>query len=76
MAELFDCCGWEGPAWMQYQRQTRKTLPVIHRASIFSYQGVLTDDLPEDARRVYNEFCIVQYDLRNDLHKYNFAQNK
>lgn len=76
MAELFDCCGWEGSAWMQYQRQTRKTLPVIHRASIFSYQGVLTDDLPEDARRVYNEFCIVQYDLRNDLHKYNFAQNK
>ncbi len=29
MSQVFDLCGWEGPAFMQYQRDVREELPVI-----------------------------------------------
>lgn len=68
MAELFDVCGWEGPAWMQYQREARETIPVLHRDRIFMVDGSLTDTLTAEAKAVYKEFAIVQYYERTTLH--------
>ncbi len=68
MAELFEFCGWEGPAWMQYQRQVRSTISVFHRDRIFMVDGSLTDILTPEAQAVYDEFAIVQYYERTTLH--------
>ncbi len=70
MAELFDCCGWQGPAWMQYQRQTAQTVPVMHQRKLFSENGVMTDCLSKEAQQVYRSFEIVQYYMRTQLHNY------
>lgn len=35
MSVLFDCCGWEGPSWMQLQRQTRAVLPVMQSRGMY-----------------------------------------
>jgi len=61
MAELFDFCRWQGPVWMQYQREVREVIPVMHRGKMFMVDGKLTNTLPEWAQPVYNKFEIVQY---------------
>lgn len=71
MAELFDCCGWEGPQWMQYQRTVRDEIPVIHCQSMFMTDGELTSELPEDKKAVYRNFLIAEYDMRDKLHTYD-----
>lgn len=69
MAELFDFCGWDGPAWMQYQRDVRETISVLHCDRMFMVDGSLTDTLPEQAQAVYNEFSVVEYYERTTLHR-------
>lgn len=71
MTELFDLCGWEGSAWMQYLRQVRSSISVIHRGRIFMVDGVLTDTLSPEAQAVYDDFAIVQYYERTTLHRSN-----
>ena len=72
MAELFDVCGWTGPAWMQYQREVRNTLPVFYRDFMFMENGVLTTSLSEEAKQVYKEYQIVQYYRLHNLSDYGF----
>ena len=70
MAEVFDCCGWEGPAWMQYQREVRETIPVMHRAFLFENGGELTETPADEA--LYREFLIVEYYMRGKPRPYSF----
>ena len=69
MSELFDFCGWTGPAWMQYQRQVRETIPVMHRDTMFMVDGTLTNVLSEQAKAVYREFKIAEWYRRTVLQK-------
>lgn len=67
MAELFDCCGWEGSAWMQYQRQTREILPVIQSRGMYLTADpatLYTTELFPDAQAVLNDHEIVEYYVR------------
>lgn len=73
MAELFDVCGWTGPAWMQFQREIRDTIPVFHRDFMFMENGVLTTELSEEGKRAYQDYQIVQYYRRHNLSGYDFA---
>lgn len=75
MTELFDVCGWEGPKWMQYQRQVCQTVPVANRNFIFMEEGTLVFDLSEEAAEVYRRFNIVQYYIRKEPYTYDFAAN-
>lgn len=69
MPELFDFCGWEGSAWMQYLRSVREVLPVMHRETFFMVDGELTKELTGESKKVYEEFLIAQYYMRNTLPK-------
>lgn len=67
MAELFDCCGWEGSAWMQYQRQTREILPVVQSRGMYltaDPAALYTTELSPDAQAVLNDHEIVEYYVR------------
>ena len=70
MAEVFDCCGWKGPAWMQYQRDVRETIPVMHRAFLFENGGELIETPADEA--LYQEFLIVEYYMRSKQRPYSF----
>ena len=65
MTELFDFCGWEGSSWLQYERQVRETLPVIHRERLFGTE--LTPTLTAEEQAVYDEFNKVQFYQRTRL---------
>lgn len=64
MTELLDCCGWDGPAWAQCQRQMRQTLPVIHRRRLFVENGVWTAELSAAAQEQYDTYRIAEYYVR------------
>ena len=42
MNEVFELIGWEGSAYMQAQRETAHTLPVLHTTGWAEENGVLT----------------------------------
>ena len=75
MSVLFDCCGWEGPSWMQLQRQTRAVLPVMHSRGMYlvaqgsaptASQGIalLTYTLSGDALQAKQNYAIAEYYVR------------
>lgn len=69
MSELFDCCGWEGPAWLRYQRTLRDTLPVMQMGSFVLNGSGLTlasDTLRQEA----DKYKFAEYYMRNHLYTY------
>ena len=73
MSVVFDQCGWEGPAWMQLQRQVREVCPVMHQDSMYlSADGSLTDSLPETAVQAHHDYAVAEYYLRKTLVTYSF----
>jgi phosphoglycerol transferase MdoB-like AlkP superfamily enzyme len=72
MTELFDCCGWEGNAWLQALRDYREILPVI-RASSAYFSSPSIAQTESSAERVarkqeaFEEMEILQYYMREQL---------
>ena len=75
MSVLFDCCGWDGPSWMQLQRQTRAVLPVMQSRGIYlvAQDGApsadkdvasLTYALEGDALQAEQNYAIAEYYVR------------
>ena len=63
MAELFDCCGWDGPAFLQLARDMRALSPLLHwRGCFLTKDGfVFKNDLPEDTLSFYLDYRSVEY---------------
>ncbi len=61
MAELFDTCGWEGPAFMQLARQMRDISPLLHTADRYLIDGILTDSLPSKDTDFHQKYLWAQY---------------
>ena len=61
MAELFDQCSWEGPAFMQLQRGMRAVTPLLHERELFLEDGVLTDTLSPEAAELYRQYRWAEY---------------
>ena len=71
MSELFDCCGWEGPAWLRYQRTLREKLPVLQmRAYVLSGERLqlALDDAVKQAR---DDYTFVEFYMRNHVYDYD-----
>lgn len=56
MNEVFSCLGWEGPAYMQAQRETARTLPVLHTSGWVQEDGRLTPNPSDEARARVQDF--------------------
>ncbi len=56
MNEVFERIGWEGSAYMQAQRETAHTLPVLHTTGGVEENGVLTATPSEEAQARVEEF--------------------
>ncbi|MBR3561848.1 MAG: LTA synthase family protein [Oscillospiraceae bacterium] len=61
MAELFDRCGWEGPAFMQLQRDMRAATPLLHERELFIEDGAITDTLSPDAAETYRRYRWAEF---------------
>ena len=65
LSELFDCCGWEGSAWMQYQRSARDSISVLtEQLFCADADSGLRNDLTEEQLAARNEYKIVEYYMR------------
>ncbi len=63
MNEVFQLCGWEGSAYMQAQRETAQTLPVLHTTGWVKENGVYTPDPSPQAQAMMERFQnLSQYD--------------
>lgn len=56
MNEVFSLCGWEGSAYMQAQRPTAETLPVLHTTGWAEENGVLTPTPSPEAQALMQRF--------------------
>lgn len=71
MHQVFELCGWDGPAYMQATEEIYKTIPVVHTTRRYLYNGQLTNNLPEEQAELVSEYLNLQYYWRT-----NFAYGK
>ena len=63
MEELFDCCGWDGPAFMQLARDMRARSPLLHQRGRFLVDGefLSASELSGDVLSFYLDYRAVEY---------------
>ena len=62
MNELFEQCGWTGPAFLQYAEEIRSLTPLVHSQGLYlTPDGELTDDLPQEVADRLLEYQWVEY---------------
>ena len=62
MNELFEQCGWTGPAFLQYAEEIRSLTPLVHSQGLYlTPDGELTDDLPQEVADRLPEYQWVEY---------------
>jgi hypothetical protein len=65
MSQLFQLCGWEGPAYMQAIADVPEQVSVVHTTGRYLENGVLTDSLSEQGALLVNRYQALQYYWRN-----------
>ena len=61
MDKLFFECGWEGPGFMQLQRETRAVTPLMHEDGYRMVDGSITLDVPPDVAEICRRYLCAQY---------------
>lgn len=63
MTELFDRCGWVGPAFLQLARATRAVTPLAHAQGLFLVDGAMVEKtaLPQDILERYLQYRRAEY---------------
>lgn len=65
MGQLFELCGWEGPAYMQAARAVKEQVPVINNPTgLYLEKGVLTQELSQEGQELMKEYRALQYYCR------------
>ena len=67
MTELFNQCGWEGPAFMQLSRQMREITPMVHGQDLYLVDGAVTDTLEPEDSNFLQAFLGAQYYRENKV---------
>lgn len=67
MTELFDLCGWEGPAYMQATREVAQEVPVIHTTGRYLVDGELISDLSGEQAALVRDYQNLQYYWRKNF---------
>ena len=68
MNEVFELCGWEGPAYLQAAGEVMEQVPVINTATgLYVENGVLTDTLSAEGQALVDRFNDLQYYWRNNF---------
>lgn len=69
MQELFDQCGWTGPAFLQLTRDVREATPLVHQQELYlDRYGQLTDTLNQDQAELVQDLLYAQYYRQHKIH--------
>ena len=66
MMKVFDLCGYVGPSYTQSQRELFQDVQVINISGRFIENGVLTDELSEEAKEKLDRVLYMQYYYMRD----------
>jgi len=65
MDQVFELCGWEGPAYLQAVKAVEAQVPVINNPTGFYYENdLLTNVLTQDGQAALDRFYSLQYYYR------------
>ena len=67
MNQVFELCGWDGPAYMQAIRPAAHTCPVVHETGRFLTDNTLTYELPEEKRPIIQNYKALEYYWRRNF---------
>lgn len=67
MDDVFQLCGWQGPAFMQAARSTGQAVPVISRAGLYLQNGQVTASLTEENAQLVREYLTLEYYQRKNF---------
>lgn len=65
MNQLFQLCGWEGPAYLQAAGRTAREVSVVHTSGRYLEDGVLTARLSPENAALVGDYKCLQYYWRN-----------
>ena len=69
MMKLFDLCGWEGPGYLQAERELFKTVTVVSATGRCVENGVLTGTLSPTAQEQLDKLRYMHYYFMRDWSK-------
>ena len=62
MQELFDLCGWDGPASMRALREVKAQIPVINiPTQLYVEKDIVTDTLSDPGQALIDRYNSFQY---------------
>ena len=61
MNQLFDQCGWEGPAFLKLAGQVMEQVPVINASGIYWENGTSTRALSPQGQELVNLYRQAEY---------------
>lgn len=65
MNQVFELCGWTGPAYLQATRAVSEAVPVIHTTGRYLENGLLTGDLTPEGDALVRDYKNMEYFWRN-----------
>ena len=65
MNQVFELCGWEGPAFLQATNAIADTIPVVHTTGRYLENGLLTNDLAPEGEALVQDYRILEFYQRN-----------
>lgn len=73
MDQVFQLCGWEGPAYMQASKAVGEQIPVINNPTGFCYEkDTFTNLLTQEGQNTLDAFYSLQYYYRTHFRYENF----
>lgn len=70
MSEVFEQCGWEGPAFAQVTQTLKELSPVVHKTGKFVWaDGTISTQAPAEAQQALEDYEVAQYYLRKNTVK-------
>lgn len=61
MNQIFDLCGWTGPAYLQATNAVARQVPVQHTSGIYLENGVFTNQLSQEGAALTQNYQWLQY---------------
>ncbi len=67
MNELFEACGWEGSAFLQYTDTVREVSSVTTSSGAYLIDGEITQDVSDEEQEIFDLYDCVQYYWRRNF---------
>lgn len=69
MNQLFEQCGWQGPAYLQFTNQVMEAVQAVHTTGLYVAEGKVTDLLTPEQMDAVGDYRNVEYYWRKHFQR-------